>query len=139
LVNREHSQFCCFQFPGSIRAFQQIFTYDPKTIKLTAKSDTAQPVVETDRGQYLQMANDLQRMTHRECIIRRYQSEKVLDKYVLWVKQTKNTPQISVQKVSELKETLLKKRAVKVRDALTEINQRKLVNTPKAPPRAPAL
>jgi hypothetical protein len=131
--------FAVSNFQEAYELSQQIFSYEPKTIKLTAKSDTGQPIVETDRGQYLQIANDLQRMTHRECIIRRYQSEKLLDKHVLWVKQTKNTPQIPIQQVSELKETLLKKRAVRVKDALDLINQRKIGNEPKAPPRAPAL
>ena len=131
--------FAISNFEEAYELSQQIFKYDSKTIKLDAKSDAGQPIVETDRGQYLQMANDLQRMTHRECIIRRYQSEKILDKYVLWVKQTKNTPQIPLEAVSELKETLLKARAVRVKDALDVINQRKLVNEPKAPPRAPEL
>jgi hypothetical protein len=131
--------FAVSNFEEAYEISQQIFKYDAKTIKLDAKSDTGQPIVETDRGQYLQMANDIQRMTHRECIIRRYQSEKVLDKYVLWVKQTRSTPQISVEKVSELKEMLLKERTVRVRDALDEINQRKIVNAPKPTPKAPAL
>jgi hypothetical protein len=131
--------FAVSNFEEAYELSQQIFIYDAKTIKLDAKSDSGQPIVETDRGQYLQIANDLQRMTHRECIIRRYQSEKVLDKYVLWVKQTRNTPQINVQKVSELKEMLLKKRAVRVSAALDVINRRVLVNAPKHTPKAPEL
>lgn len=131
--------FAVSNFEEAYELSQQIFKYESKTIKLDAKSDTGQPIVETDRGQYLQIANDIQRMVHRECIIRRYQSEKVLDKYVLWVKQTKNTPQLSVEKVSELKEMLLRKRAVRVSDALSEINQRKIVNAPQPTPKAPAL
>ena len=85
------------------------FRYEPKTIKLDAKSDTGQPIIETDRGQYLQMANDLQRMTHRECIIRRYQSEKLLDKYVLWVKQTKNTSANTSRSSERVERTTFKK------------------------------
>ena len=131
--------FAVSNFEEAYELSQQIFKYDAKTIKLDAKSDTGQPIVETDRGQYLQIANDIQRMAHRECVIRQYQSEKLLDKYVLWVKQTKNTPQILVEKVNALKETLLKERAVRVSDALNEINQRKLTNSPKHPPQPPAL
>jgi hypothetical protein len=71
--------FAVSNFQESYELAQQIFTYEPQTIKLTAKTDTSQPIVETDRGQYLQIANDIQRMKHRECIVRRYQSEKVLD------------------------------------------------------------
>jgi hypothetical protein len=131
--------FAVSNFEEAYELSQQIFSYDSKAIKLIAKSDTGQPIVEPDRGQYLKIANDIQRMKHRECIIRRYQSEKLLDKYVIWVKQTKNTLPIPVQVVSELKESLLKKRAVKVKDALTEINQRKIVSAPQRTPTPPAL
>lgn len=131
--------FAVSNFEEAYELSQQIFSYDSKTIRLTAKTDTGQPIVETDRGQYLKIANDIQRMKHRECIIRRYQSEKLLDKYVLWVKQTKNTPQIPLASVYELKETLLKERAVRVSDALDVINQRKLATTPKQAPKPPAL
>lgn len=131
--------FAVSNFEEAYELAQQIFSYDSKTIRLTAKTDTGQPIVETDRGQYLKIANDIQRMKHRECIIRRYQSEKLLDKYVLWVKQTKNTPQIPLASVYELKETLLKDRAVRVSDALDVINQRKLATTPKTTPKPPAL
>jgi type IV secretory pathway TraG/TraD family ATPase VirD4 len=131
--------FAVSNFEEAYELSQQIFSYDSKTIRLTAKTDTGQPIVETDRGQYLKIANDIQRMKHRECIIRRYQSEKLLDKYVLWVKQTKDTPQIPLASVYELKETLLKERAVRVSDALDVINQRKLATTPKQAPKPPAL
>jgi TraM recognition site of TraD and TraG len=131
--------FAVSNFQEAYELSQQIFSYDPKTIKLTAKSDTGQPIVETDRGQYLQIANEIQRMKHRECIIRRYHSEQSMDKYVLWVKQTKNTPQASLEKVTELKDKLLRARAVSVRDAENEINQRKIVTTPKRTPKPPAL
>ena len=68
---------------------------------------------------------DLQRFTHRECIIRRYQSEKVLDKYVWWVKKTKEiTNSSSFRSVDELEERLLRDRGVKVRDTLEIINNR---------------
>jgi hypothetical protein len=67
----------CFgisNFDEAYRIAQQLFKYDPKTVKMDSRSDTGQPIVEPDRGQYLQIANDLQRLAHRECIIRRYQS-----------------------------------------------------------------
>jgi len=131
--------FAVSNFQEAYELAQQIFKYEPKEIKLAAKSDTGQPIVETDRGQYLKIANDIQRMVRRECVIRRYQSERDLDKYILWVKQTKNTLPISVEAVSELKDRLLKERAVSVKDALDEINLRKLGNEPKTPPQAPEL
>jgi hypothetical protein len=49
----------------------------------------------------------------------------VLDKYVLWVKKTKDIKNSRTEiTVEELKEMLLRERAVNVRDALKEINQR---------------
>jgi type IV secretory pathway TraG/TraD family ATPase VirD4 len=133
----------CFAISNFKEAYdisQQIFKYEPQTVKLTAKTDTSQPIVETDRGQYLQMANDIQRMKHRQCIIRQYQSEKVLNKYVLWVRQTKDIPQFRERvSIAELKETLLKTRAVRVKEALLEINARKITSEPKAPPKTPEL
>jgi hypothetical protein len=117
--------FAVSNFEECYEIAQQLFPYDPSTIKLSAKSDTSQPIVEPDRGQYLQIANDIQRFAHRECIIRRYQSERVLEKYILWVKKTKdmkNSP--GAVTVDELKEKLLNERGVKVSDALKAINQR---------------
>jgi hypothetical protein len=117
--------FAVSNFDDAYQLSQQIFPYDPETIKLSAKSDTSQPIVESDRGQYLQIANELQRFAHRECIIRRYQSERVLDKFVLWVKKTKDIKNAHTEiTVEELKEILLRERAVNVRDALKEINLR---------------
>ena len=129
--------FAVSNFDEAFELAQQIFPYDPKTVKLTPKTDTQQAVTEADRGQYLQIANDLQRMKHRECIIRRYTSEKVLDKKVLWVKKTKDVPtQPTEISVSEFKEVLLKERGVRARDALQVVNQRTIQTSvqPGTPP-----
>lgn len=130
--------FAVSNFDEAFELAQQIFPYNANTVKLPPKADSQQPVMEADRGQYLKIANDLQRMRHRECIIRRYISERILDKYVLWVKKTKdvstNPTEITVQ---EFKETLLKERGVRVRDALQVVNQRNIESS-KSPER-PAL
>jgi len=121
--------FAVSNFEEAYELAQQIYPYNPETVKLRARTDNQQPVIEPDRGQYLQIANDLQRMQHRECIIRRYQSEKILDKYVLWVKKTKDVPTEPTEiTVVEFKEILLKERGVRVRDALQVINQRSIGN-----------
>ena len=80
--------FAVSNFEEAYELAQQIFAYRPATVKLEAKSPNQNPLMEADRGQYLQIANDLQRMRHRECIMRRYVSEKILDKYVRWVRKT---------------------------------------------------
>jgi hypothetical protein len=131
--------FAISNFQEAYELAQQLFQYDPTTVKLTAKSDTGQPIIEPDRGQYLQIANEIQRMKRRECIIRRYQSETQMEKYMLWVRQTKNSPQAPLEKVIELKEMLLKERSIKVQDALSDINNRKIASSPKQAPKPPAL
>src|SRR5688572_19706690 len=128
----------CFgisNFDEAYKIAQQLFMYDPKIIKMDSKSETGQPIVESDRGQYLQIANDIQRLAHRECIIRRYQSERVMEKNILWVKKTKDVPitpaKISVQ---ELKDRLLRARGVRVSDALEAIRERTVQKSEKVSP-----
>ena len=117
--------FAVSNFDEAFELAQQVFRYDPKTVKMDARNDAGQPIVEPDRGQYLQMANDLQRLNHRECFVKRYMSEKALDKYVRWVKKTKNISNTPTEiTVDGLKESLLQKRGVRVRDALEVINKR---------------
>ena len=117
--------FAVSNFEEAYEIAQQIFAYRPDTVKLGPKTDTQQPMLEADKGQYLQIANDIQRMRHRECIMRRYVSEKVLDRHTLWVRKTKDVPANNVN-LPELKEILLRQRGVRVRDALEEINKRDL-------------
>lgn len=117
--------FAVSNFDEAFELAQQIFPYNPETVKLSPRTDSQQPVIEPDRGQYIKIANDLQRMQHRECIIRRYTSEKVLDKKVLWVKKTKEVSNLPTYvAIDELKERLTRERGVRVRDALEVINQR---------------
>lgn len=119
--------FAISNFEEAYEIAQQIFPYDPRTIKLGAKTDTGQPIVEPDRGQYLQVANELQRLAHRECVIRRYVTEKQLDKYVLWVKRTKEVKFAQAgSNIEDFKCRLLKENGVRVKDALQVINQRNL-------------
>jgi hypothetical protein len=119
--------FAISNFDEAYEVAQQIFPYDPKTIKLGAKSETGQPILEPDRGQYLQVANELQRLGHRECVIRRYISERQLDKYVLWVKRTKEVKITQADhNLEEFKSRLLRENGVRVKDALRVVNQRSL-------------
>ena len=127
--------FAISNFEEAYELAQQLFVYEPKTIKVAARSDTQQPIIEPDRGQYLKIANDIQRMTHRECIVRRYESERVLDKYVRWVKKTRETKNMpSEAAINELKELLLQKLCVRVSDALKEVNLRGVKAEKTSPP-----
>jgi hypothetical protein len=122
-------------FDEAYRIAQQLFKYEPKTIKMDAKGDTSQPLVEPDRGQYLQIANDLQRLAHRECIIRRYQSERLMEKNILWVKKTKDVPNIPMRiSVQQLKDRLLRERGIRVQEALESMRERTMQKNEKASP-----
>lgn len=126
--------FAVSNFDEAFELAQQIFPYNPETVKLSPRTDSQQPVTEPDRGQYLQIANEIQRMQHRECIIRRYVSEKLLDKKVLWVRKTKEVSNLAPRtSIDELKERLIAERGVRVRDALEVINQRSSGRQPERP------
>lgn len=117
--------FAISNFDEAYTIAQQLFKYEPKTIKMGAKSEVGQPIVEPDRGQYLQITNDLQHMKHREAVMRRYISEQLLEKNVLWIKKTKDIPSLpSLVTVAEIKDRLLQDRGVRVRDALEVVRQR---------------
>jgi len=119
--------FSISNFDEAFELAQQLFPYEPETVKLSPRTETQQPVTESDRGQYLKIANDIQRMAHRECIIRRYFSEREFDHYIRWVKRTKDVLTDPTEiTVDEMKEKLLRERGVRVRDALQVINQRSL-------------
>jgi hypothetical protein len=119
--------FAISNFDEAYEIAQQLFKYEPQTIKMQPKTDVGQPIIEPDRGQYLKIANHIQRFNHRECILRRYMNEKILDKYVRHIPKTKENPVFPFEDgVNELKERLLKARGVQVEDALEVINNRTL-------------
>jgi hypothetical protein len=130
--------FAVSNFDEAYEIAQQLFKYDVKKIKFPAANEKGQPITDPDRSQYLAIANQIQRFDHRECIMRRYMSEKNLDKYVRHIPKTKENPSYPVEDgVSELKERLLKARGIRVRDALEIINKRTLkISRPKVASRA---
>lgn len=112
---------------------RQFFVYQKDAIKLPARSDKGQPIVEYDKGQYLEIANKIQRLKFRECIIRRQLSERELDPYIRYIPETKERPVNSNLRdyIDETKDYLLQKRGIRVTDALDVINKRK--SKPKRP------
>ena len=118
----------CFGLKNKDEAYEmakQLFPYDPLSVKVSGKTSTQQDLMEPDRGQYLQIADQLQTLKHREFVMRRYLKESKQDDFIRWVPKTKDIPNkkpfIDPQ---ELKERLLKKRAVRVSDALEAIARR---------------
>ena len=105
-----------------------MFTYEPKTVKMEAKTESQHPVLELDRGQFLTEGNWIQRQRQRECIVRRYLSEQQMDASLRHIRRTQDTPPVEVtdQQVEEIKEMLLKRDGIRVRDALDVVNKRKI-------------
>jgi hypothetical protein len=117
--------FSVFNFDDAFELAQQLFPYYPQSIKMPSRTDTGQPITEPDRGQYLQIANKIRGMKHRECLVRSYISEREPEKYIRWVPKTKDVAMTATDsEVAELKQELLEKYGVRIRDALTVINQR---------------
>ena len=117
--------FSLLNFDDAFEAAQQLFPYIPNTIKVPGKTETSQDVYEPDRGQYLQIANQIRNLKHRECIVRKQVSQKESEKYILWVKRTKDAPLTATDReVQELKEDLLRKYGFRIREVEATINQR---------------
>ncbi len=92
---------------------------------MPARSETGQPIMEPDRGEYSEIANWIQRLDHRECIVKRYYSERVLDKYIRHIPKTKDSPPTrSYSELKEIKERKLKERGIPTRDMLEVVNKR---------------
>lgn len=119
--------FAISNFNEAYEIAQQLFMYDPKQQKLPPLSDRQQPMIENDRGQYLEIANWIQRLKRRECIVRRHVSESRMEDKVLHVAETKtSTTVLNINKsdLESLKDALLRERGIRVRDALEVINRR---------------
>ena len=124
----------CFALHDMNEAYevaQQLFKYEPQTVKIPSRSDSGQPIIEPDRGQYLSHANWVQGMANRQCVMRRYESESQPDKFIRFVQRTRNLPNGELDEpLEDIKEMLLQERGVRVRDALDVINQRKIIRKP---------
>jgi hypothetical protein len=119
--------FAMSNFDEAYEIAQQLFKYDPRQQKLPALSDRQQPMMENDRGQFLEIANWIQRLNKRECIMRRHATESQMEKQVFHVAQTKSSSTLSSDNrdaLYALKDSLLRERGVRVRDALEVINRR---------------
>ena len=124
----------CFALHDMNEAYevsQQLFKYDPQTVKVPSRSDFGQPIIEPDRGQYLSHANWVQSLANRQCVMRRYESESRPDKFIRFVPRTKELPSgYPYEILGDVKASLLRERGVRVRDAMEVINQRKIMRKP---------
>jgi hypothetical protein len=107
---------------------QQLAVYDPESVKFNYQRQGANPTAEPDRGQFLQIADFIQKkMGWRQMLLRRYINEREKDPYIRFVEQTRDKPKGTLPaSLTEIKEELFRKRALPVKDVLTVVNQRKL-------------
>ena len=120
----------CFgveDFNEAYRISQQLFKYDPKKIKLPPASESGHPIIEPDRGGYLIGANWIQHLKKRECIMKRYIDEGEEEPFIGYVEMTSEKPdEPLVESLVETKDSLLRRRAIPVGDALKIVNTRNL-------------
>jgi len=117
---------------SAYEAAQQMFPYLPNTVKAQSKSPTGQDIYEPDRGQYLQIANKIRDMKHRECIQRRQISERESEKYIQWIEKTKEAMFTATDRqVQELKDELLRRHGFRVDEVITSIKRRTTENQKK--------
>lgn len=117
--------FSMLNFDDRVEIAQQLFPYIPETIKVQGKTSSQPNLYEPDRGQYLQIANEIYNMKHRECIVRRQNSEHEANNELVWVKRTKEALATATpQEVQELKDELLEKYGERVDEVTASINRR---------------
>ena len=126
----------CFRLPNFEEAYelaQQLFPYNPRTTKAIMFSQ--QPIAEGERGQYTRIANWIQQLAFRQCILRRYTSEQKLDGRIIHTSRTLPVQiGVSAEPLEQIKLRLLKARAVTVKDATRRIRERTLQG-PESKPR----
>ena len=106
---------------------KQLFKYDPKYVKNAPKTEYQNPTTENVLGQDRLTADWIQNLKARELIMRRYINEQKKEDGVQFVRKTaeypKNPPYVSLR---DVKDYLLRRRTIPVRDALKVISERSL-------------
>lgn len=133
----------CFKLANHAEAFevaQQFFPFDPYFIKVAPTRQGQHPMMESANEQYLEYADWINSLEHRQCLIRRYESERKMQKKIQFVRKTYETPNGELHiSIENAKQILIERRGVRVRDALEVINNRKLDGTKSAKAEAPGL
>ncbi len=81
----------------------------PRGDKQPAETKNQRPITETDRGQYLEIANWIRGSNIESVLSEVLKSEKILDKFVRYIPKTRDNNIVATdQTVDELKEQLFK-------------------------------
>ena len=104
---------------------RQLFTYDPKYVKHTPKTEYQNATTESEDGQDRLIADWIQTLKPREFIMRRFITEQERDSGVIYVPKTSEFPNNPpFEDRNEVKLWLLRGRGVPVREALNEVNKK---------------
>jgi hypothetical protein len=118
----------CFGINNHDEAYeiaQQLFQYDRYAVKVAPITERQNPIMEPDRGQYLEYADWIQSLSFRQCIMRRFVSEHEREPKVQFVDRTYEFPNKKLfLGIGEAKVYLTKEWGVRVHDALKDINER---------------
>ncbi len=112
---------------------QQLFRYNPRSSKRPSEGEHT--IAEPGRGQYLTEANWIQHLGKRELILKRYIDEGTEERYVQYIKRTSEKPNEPLsQPIGEIKQMILRRRAIPITEALEVINRRSIKgDSPKRP------
>lgn len=128
----------CFAINNHDEAYQiaqQLFQYDPYSIKVAPTREGQHPVMEPDRGQFLEYADWIQSLEFRQCVIRRFVSEHKKEKKIQYVDRTYEFPNGRLHMgIEAAKEALIRERGIRVRDVLRDINERDIRVAPVSRP-----
>jgi hypothetical protein len=115
---------------------KQLFSYDPKFVKNSPKTEYQNATTEPEGGQDRMAADWLQNLKAREFIMRRFVTEQNREKGVQYVKKTDDFPvNPPFIKVTDIKSSLMESRGVRVRDAIEVIKDReKMLEVYKSDP-----
>lgn len=114
---------------------KQLFKYDPRYLKQPARHPNQNFITEPEAGQDRIIADWIQNLNFRECLMRRFVSEREVEPLVVHVPQTRPLPsRPPIMSVREIEEMKLREIGIPIRDALEVINQRKIESDRKAPP-----
>jgi hypothetical protein len=119
--------FALENFNDAYRYSKETEEYDPHKERLAAKREDGQPILDTDRGQYLVMANWLQNLKWRQMVMRRYLDERTKEPFLSFIDKTREKPTGTLPaSIHQLKQELFRKYAVNISDVLRDINGRHL-------------
>jgi hypothetical protein len=106
---------------------RQLFKYSPTYVKHLPKTPYQNPTTEPSAGQDRLIADWIQNLKARQLIMRKYNTEQSKEEEILFIRKTTdyptNPPNVPLR---DIKDYLIKKRGVPIKEALKVISERNL-------------